>query len=131
MKLLIDTHVLIWLIEGSENLSQVAKAAIEDEDNSLYLSIASLWEMTIKMSLGKLQLGIPLDRVIEDYILPTKIDILPIHLNHLNHLLILRDLPLHHRDPFDRLLISQSQSEELTLVSGDRLFRDYSIQLLW
>jgi PIN domain nuclease of toxin-antitoxin system len=84
--------------------------------------------MTIKMSMGKLQLGIPLDRVIENYILPTKIDILPIHLN---HLLILRDLPLHHRDPFDRLLISQSQSEELTLVSGDRLFRDYSIQLLW
>jgi PIN domain nuclease of toxin-antitoxin system len=128
MNLLIDTHVLIWLIEGSENLSQAAKYAIEDEDNSLYLSIASLWEMTIKMSLGKLQLGIPLDRVIENYILPTKIDILPIHIN---HLLILRDLPLHHRDPFDRLLISQSQSAELTLVSGDRLFSDYSIQLLW
>jgi PIN domain nuclease of toxin-antitoxin system len=128
MKLLIDTHVLIWLIEGSENLSQSAKEAIENEDNSLYLSIASLWEMTIKMSLGKLQLGIPLDRVMENYILPTKIDILPIHLN---HLLVLRDLPLHHRDPFDRLLISQSQSEGLTLVSEDRIFRDYSIQLLW
>ncbi|WP_310485575.1 type II toxin-antitoxin system VapC family toxin [Chamaesiphon sp. VAR_48_metabat_403] len=128
MNLLLDTHVLIWLVEGSDNLSQSAKQAIEDEQNSLYLSIASLWEMTIKMSLGKLQLGISLDRIVESYLLPTSIEILPINLN---HLLILRDLPLHHRDPFDRILISQAQSEELTLVSADRLFSDYLVQILW
>jgi PIN domain nuclease of toxin-antitoxin system len=128
MNLLLDTHVLIWLVEGSDNLSQSAQQAIEDEQNSLYLSIASLWEMTIKMSLGKLQLGISLDRIVESYLLPTSIEILPINLN---HLLILRDLPLHHRDPFDRILISQAQAEELTLVSGDRLFGDYLVQILW
>ncbi len=110
------THVLIWLVKGSDNLSQAAKQAIEDEKNSLHLSIASLWEMTIKMTLGKLQLGMSIDRIVESYILPSGMEIIPIHLN---HLLVLRDLPLHHRDPFDRLLISQSQSEKLTLGSGD------------
>ena len=128
MNLLLDTHVLIWLVEGSENLSQSAKQAIENEQNSLYLSIASLWEMSIKMSLGKLQLGISLDRIVESYLLPTSIEILPININ---HLLVLLDLPSHHRDPFDRMLISQAQAEELTLVSGDRLFGDYLVQLLW
>jgi PIN domain nuclease of toxin-antitoxin system len=128
MKLLLDTHVLIWLVEGTDNLSQAARQAIEDEDNSLHLSIVGLWEMTIKTSLGKLQLKIPLDRIMESYIIPSGIEILPIHFN---HLLVLRDLPLHHRDPFDRLLISQAQSEELTLVSSDGFFGDYSVQILW
>ena len=128
MKLLLDTHVLIWLVEGSDNLSPAARQAIENEDNNLYLSIASLWEITIKISLGKLQLGIPLDRIVESYLLPTSIEILPINLN---HLLVLQDLPLHHRDPFDRILISQAQAEELTVLSGDRLFGDYSVRVLW
>jgi PIN domain nuclease of toxin-antitoxin system len=114
MQLLLDTHVLIWLVEGNDSLTPAAKQAIENEDYSLDLSIASLWEMTIKMSLGKLRLDVPLDRIMESYILPSGIEILPINLN---HLLVLRDLPLHHRDPFDRLLISQARAEELTLVS--------------
>jgi PIN domain nuclease of toxin-antitoxin system len=84
--------------------------------------------MTIKTSLGKLQLKIPLDRIMESYILPSGIEILPIDFD---HLLVLRDLPLHHRDPFDRLLISQAQTEELTLVSSDGFFSDYSLQILW
>jgi PIN domain nuclease of toxin-antitoxin system len=128
MKLLLDTHVLIWLVEGSDNLSQLAKQAIEDENNSLHLSIASLWEMTIKMTLGKLQLGMSIDLIVESYLLPTGIKILPIHLN---HLLVLRELPLHHRDPFDRLLISQAQAEKLTLVSGDRVFINYPVNIRW
>lgn len=128
MKLLLDTHVLIWLVEGTDNLSQAARQAIEDEDNSLHLSIVSLWEMTIKTSLGKLQLKIPLDRILESYIIPSGIEILPIHFD---HLLVLRDLPLHHRDPFDRLLISQAQAEGLTLVSSDGFFSNYSVQTLW
>ncbi|WP_310487254.1 type II toxin-antitoxin system VapC family toxin [Chamaesiphon sp. VAR_69_metabat_338] len=128
MKLLLDTHVLIWLVEGSNSLSQPAQQAIEDDGNSLHLSIASLWEMTIKMTLGKLQLGMPIELIVESYLIPTGIEILPIHLN---HLLVLRDLPLHHRDPFDRLLISQAQSERLTLISGDRVFGNYPVQILW
>lgn len=79
MKLLLDMHVLIWLVEGTDNLSQAARQAIENEDNSLHLSIVSLWEMTIKTSLGKLQLKIPLDRILESYIIPSGIEILPIH----------------------------------------------------
>jgi PIN domain nuclease of toxin-antitoxin system len=128
MKLLLDTHVLIWLVEGNDSLTQAAKEAIENEDYHLYLSIASLWEMTIKMSLGKLRLDVSLDRILESYILPSGIEILPINLH---HLLVLRDLPLHHRDPFDRLLISQARAEELTLVSGDGLFGDYLVPILW
>jgi PIN domain nuclease of toxin-antitoxin system len=82
MNLLLDTHVLIWLIEGNQNLSQTARSAIEDESNGLHLSIASLWEITIKTSLGKLELGIPLEQIVENFILPSGIEILPIHLPH-------------------------------------------------
>jgi PIN domain nuclease of toxin-antitoxin system len=128
MDLLLDTHVIIWSIQGNEHLSQTARKAIEDEDNSLYLSIASIWEIAIKLGLGKLELSIPLDRVLDDFIIPSGIEILSIEIS---HLLVLRDLPLHHRDPFDRLLISQSQSELLTLISGDRIFSDYAVNILW
>jgi PIN domain nuclease of toxin-antitoxin system len=128
MNLLLDTHILIWLIEGSKNLSPTARQAIEDESNRLNFSIASLWEVTIKTSLGKLELGIPLEQILENFILPSGIEILPIHLP---HLLVLRDLPLHHRDPFDRLLISQAKSESLTVVSEDSMFAQYKIELLW
>lgn len=92
MNLLLDTHILIWLIEGSEKLSQIARHGIEDENNTLYLSIASLWEITIKTSLGKLELGIPLEQIVTNFILPSGIEILPIHLP---HLLVLRNLLLH------------------------------------
>jgi PIN domain nuclease of toxin-antitoxin system len=128
MRLLLDIHVLIWLVEGNEDLSNAAKLAIEADDNSLYLSIASLWEITSKISLGKLDLGVALERVINDYVIPGGIEILPIHLNHLS---VLRNLPLHHRDPFDRLLIPQAQAEGLTVVSRDRLFGNYPVQTLW
>lgn len=128
MNLLLDTHILIWLIDGSEKLNQTARYAIEDESNSLYLSIASLWEITIKTSLGKLELGIPLEQITTNFILPSGFKILPIHLS---HLLVLKDLPFHHRDPFDRMLISQAISESLTLVSEDRAFADYTVKTLW
>lgn len=128
MNLLLDTHILIWLIEGSEKLSQTAKHAIADDRNRINLSIASLWEITIKTSLGKLQLGLPLEQVVENFLLPGGIEILPIHLP---HLLVSRALPLHHRDPFDRLLISQAKSESLTLVSEDHSFSRNTVETLW
>ncbi|NMG60070.1 type II toxin-antitoxin system VapC family toxin [Geitlerinema sp. P-1104] len=127
MKLLLDTHILIWLIEGNPNLSQTARQAIEDESNTLDLSIVSLWEITIKTSLGKLELAIPLEQIVINFILPSGIQILPIQLS---HLLILQTLPFHHRDPFDRLLISQAKSEGLTLVSGDGMFEQYEVKIL-
>jgi PIN domain nuclease of toxin-antitoxin system len=128
MKLLLDTHILIWLVEGDSSLSSIAKQSIEDPENSPNLSIASLWGITIKLSLGKLYLQIPLEQVVENYIVPSGIEILPVHLN---HLLSLRELPLHHRDPFDRILISQAMAENMTLVSSDRAFSNYSVPICW
>ncbi len=128
MRLLLDTHIFIWLIDGNPKLSQTARQAIEDESNTLHLSIVSLWEITIKTSLGKLELAIPLEQIFINFILPSGIEILPIHLP---HLLILQTLPFHHRDPFDRLLISQAKSEILTLVSEDGMFEQYEVEILW
>ncbi len=128
MQFLLDTHVLIWLLEGNKNLSNVAKATIEDENNSLYLSVASLWEITIKLSLGKLDLQISIEDMVESFLIPSGIEILPIEIGHLS---ILRELPLHHRDPFDRLIISQAKADELTLISTDGVFTQYSLKLLW
>ncbi len=127
MRLLLDTHIFIWLIEGNPNLSQAAREAIEDESNTLHLSIVSLWEITIKTSLGKLDLAIPLEQIVINFILPSGMEILPIHLP---HLLILQKLPFHHRDPFDRLLIAQAKSEGLTLVSEDGTFEQYEVKIL-
>jgi PIN domain nuclease of toxin-antitoxin system len=127
MRLLLDTHIFIWLIDGNPNLSQTARQAIEDENNTLHLSIVSLWEITIKTSLGKLELAIPLEQIVINFILPSGIEILPIHIP---HLLLLQTLPFHHRDPFDRLLISQAKSETLTLVSQDRMFEQYEVDIL-
>jgi PIN domain nuclease of toxin-antitoxin system len=128
MRVLLDTHVLIWLVEGDKNLSSVARSAIEDEDNSLYLSIASLWEITIKLSLGKLDLQLSVDEMVESFLIPGGIEILQIETSHLS---ILRDLPLHHRDPFDRLIIAQAQAENMTLISADGVFARYGVDLVW
>ncbi len=127
MRILLDTHVLIWLVEGDKNLSTVARSAIEDQDNSLYLSIASLWEITIKLSLGKLDLQLSVDEMVESFLIPGGIEILQIQTRHLS---ILRDLPLHHRDPFDRMIIAQAKSEKMTLVSADGLLDQYGVNLL-
>jgi PIN domain nuclease of toxin-antitoxin system len=136
MQFLLDTHVLIWLLEGNKNLSNVAKSTIEDDNNSLYLSVASLWEITIKLSLGKLDLQISVEDMVESFLIPGGIEILPIEIRHLS---ILRDLPLHHRDPFDRIIIAQAKADELTLISTDGVFvhevdlkeNRYSLNLLW
>jgi PIN domain nuclease of toxin-antitoxin system len=128
MRILLDTHVLIWLVEGDKNLSAVARSAIEDEGNSLYLSIVSLWEITIKLSLGKLDLQLSVDEMVESFLIPGGIEILQIETSHLS---ILRDLPLYHRDPFDRLIIAQAKSEQMMLVSADGVFERYGVDLLW
>jgi PIN domain nuclease of toxin-antitoxin system len=128
MRILIDTNVLIWLLEGSDSLSSRARYAIEDDENSLYLSIVSLWEITIKLSLGKLDLQMPVDKIVKSFVIPGGIEILPIEIIHLS---ILRDLPLHHRDPFDRLLIAQAKAEQMNLLSVDGVFDLYGVELLW
>lgn len=118
MNYLIDTQALIWYYEGNEQLSHAAKNVIADIDNQLYVSIASLWEMAIKISIGKLLLSNSLESWIEkmEYDDIKVLSILP------QHIISLTTLPLHHKDPFDRIIISQAIQEDLVLISSDHIF---------
>lgn len=126
MKLLLDTHILLWYLEGHPNLPDAQRLMIEDRRNQVVVSVASLWEMTIKMSIGKLDLMDDL-ATIEKTLQLQGIPVLPIQTSHLQHLL---SLPFLHRDPFDRLIIAQAISESMTLVSHDAAFSAYSVSLL-
>jgi PIN domain nuclease of toxin-antitoxin system len=128
MRLLLDTHAFIWADDEPEKLSPAAKASCEDPANELMLSVASVWEMQLKIMLGKLALRNPLRSVIEDWIQQNMIVILPVSVEHIFHL---DTLSTHHKDPFDRLLIAQARSEGLTIVTQDRAFALYNIPVLW
>ena len=124
MKLLLDTHVFIWWDSQSTSLSASMRAVCEDPENTLYLSMVSVWEMQIKAQIGKLDLDRPLPLLISDQLESNSVKILPIELP---HIFALGTLPMHHRDPFDRLLISQAQSEGLVLVSDDAIISQYDV----
>lgn len=127
MKLLLDTHVFIWWADQPEKLSPAALSALKDEANELLLSVASVWEMQIKIQLGKLKLSLPLKELVKNQQETNDITVSPVALT---HVLALDALPFHHKDPFDRLLIAQSIEEDLTLVSADSQFSAYSVKLL-
>jgi PIN domain nuclease of toxin-antitoxin system len=126
MNLIIDTHALIWHIEGNKRLKKKAAFAIENTGNSVYVSKASLWEMAIKIGLGKLEMSIPFDEL-EVYLGKNEFLILDYNFEHLKTLLT---LPFHHSDPFDRLIISQAITDDLTVITHDSIFRNYSVKLL-
>ncbi len=126
MKLLLDTHILLWYLEDHANLPKAQRLMIEDRRNQVAVSAACLWEMTIKISIGKLDMMDDL-ATIEATLRQQGIQILPIQTAHLQRLL---SLPFHHRDPFDRLIISQALAEEMTLVSNDSAFSAYPVALL-
>jgi PIN domain nuclease of toxin-antitoxin system len=128
MKLLLDTHTFIWWDSEPSQLSSAALSACQDRTNSLLLSVVSVWEMQIKSQLGKLRLSLPLPEIIRRQQQTNKIEILPISLD---HVLMLQNLPPHHGDPFDRLLIAQANVEGAFLVSNDTCFSDYPVKLLW
>ena len=127
MKLLLDTHIFIWWADHPEKLSQAALSAQEVEANELLLSVASVWEIQIKIRLGKLKLSLPLKELVESQQETNDLKILPVVLT---HVLALDALPFHHKDLFDRLLIAQSIEEDATLVSADSQFSAYSVKLL-
>src|SRR5205085_7863072 len=127
MKLLLDTHIFIWWVDQPEKLSPAALSALEDEANELLLSVASVWEMQIKIQLGKLKLSLPLKELINNQLETNDLTVSPVALT---HVLALDSLPFHHKDPFDRLLIAQSVEEELTIVTTDSQFSAYSVKLL-
>jgi PIN domain nuclease of toxin-antitoxin system len=127
MNLLIDTHILIWYIAGHPNLNKTMINLLEDPGNNLSISVASLWEIAIKVGKGKLDLGIEFHEL-EAILNQLNIQVLSIQFSDLNvHL----TLPFHHTDPFDRIIISQSISQNLILMSADSAFKDYPIQNIW
>jgi PIN domain nuclease of toxin-antitoxin system len=129
LKLLLDTHTFLWFINGDTKLSVPAREAIEDLNNERFISIASIWEMSIKNGLGKLPFAQPIEIFIPDQLKANRIDILPITQE---HAFLAGRLPLHHRDPFDRMLIAQSLSEKIPLVSSDSTFDAYAdLTRLW
>ncbi|HWP49701.1 MAG TPA: type II toxin-antitoxin system VapC family toxin [Candidatus Limnocylindrales bacterium] len=128
MKLLLDTHTFIWWDSEPSKLSPQALVLCQDRGNSVLLSVASVWEMQIKLQLDKLRLTLPLAEMIESQQQTNNIEVLPITLT---HVLTLGELPSHHKDPFDRLLIAQAKVEGAVLVSKDPIFAMYSIQVLW
>jgi PIN domain nuclease of toxin-antitoxin system len=129
MKVLLDTHTFLWFLLDAKSLSTKAKALIEDANTQPRLSIASLWEIAIKLSLGKLQIPQPFERFIQTQLDLNKIGILPIEIRHLEKV---SALPLHHhRDPFDRLLIAQATVENISIISADPAFDAYPVTRLW
>ncbi len=126
MTVLLDTHTFLWWITDGPRLSRRAKKAIAD--SSCLLSVASCWEMAIKASLGHLDVPAPLDRFLQRQIEINGFQILPVSLE---HAAAVRDLPFHHRDPFDRLIAVQARLEEVAVVSADPLFGKYGVKRVW
>ena len=127
MNLLLDTHTFLWFVNDDPRLSNHLKDLIENENNIRYLSIASLWEMSIKYNLGKLTLAPSYEEFVEQEIITSSINLLNIELEHLK---INATLPFHHRDPFDRLIIAQSMAENIPVITVDSVFNKYSIILI-
>jgi PIN domain nuclease of toxin-antitoxin system len=128
MRALLDTNSFLWFISGNDKLSEAAKIFISDFNNELILSTASLWEIAIKVSIGKLELLQPYGKLIPQQLEENDIDVLPITLKHLTKLI---ELSFHHRDPFDRLIIAQALMEKIPIISSDTIFTDYPVKLIW
>jgi PIN domain nuclease of toxin-antitoxin system len=126
--LLLDTHTFLWFCQDDPALSATAKGLIEDPANRKLVSVAGAWEIAIKAGLGKLNLGEPSKTYIPNALARTGFELLPISLAHAT---AVESLPLHHRDPFDRLLVAQAMIEKLPLVSADRVLDPYGVNRLW
>ncbi len=127
MKLLLDTHIFIWWADEPEKLSANIFAALEDENNTLILSVVSAWEIQIKYQLGRLSLSQSLEDLIASQQQTNDLQLLPVEFRHRWGL---QTLPQHHTDPFDRLLIAQAITEICTLVSADTKFPSYPVNLI-
>ena len=128
MKVLLDTHCWLWWIAQPEKLNEVARREIIDRKNDVYLSAASSWEIAIKYSLGELVLPEPPEDFVPKRLARDAIFPLPVH--HL-HALHVCKLPYHHKDPFDRLIISQAMIEGIPIMTVDRQFESYDVKLIW
>jgi len=127
MNLLLDTHTFIWFVNGDKDISSKAIELIENPDNLSLISIASIWEIAIKASLGKLRLTNEF-HTIRDLILENGLQILPITFSHTEKVYT---LPFHHRDPFDRIIIAQAIVEKCTVITKDSNFSKYELLVKW
>jgi PIN domain nuclease of toxin-antitoxin system len=127
MKVLLDTHVWLWMMSTPERLNKTARAVLEDASVELSLSVASAWEVGIKHARGKLPLPCPVTKLVTDSVERFGMKVLPIHLH---HALAAAALPSHHSDPFDRLLVAQATLEEMRLATADQLVSQYG-DVLW
>ena len=128
MKVLLDTNAFLWLITDDDRLSENARQTFLNPENSLFFSAASLWEICIKKSLGKISLKDGWFQTIQEEMEINTIQWLPIEMAHCAEV---TELPFHHRDPFDRMLIAQAIVEEMRLLSRDSRLLDYAIELIW
>jgi len=128
VRCLLDTHTFIWWDQKSTDLPPKARALFNDTSTLLLLSIASVWEIQIKLAIGKLALPRPLINIVNDQIETNQIKLLPITLPHISGL---AGLPMHHRDPFDRMLIAQAITEQIPIISADSIMGQYPVTVIW
>lgn len=126
MNLILDTHILIWILDGNPKVTPEIRTTIEDPQNHIFISQATIWELTIKISIGKLILPIPLSDLFF-YIERSGWAILPIQNS---DFLKLQDLPFHHTDPFDRIIISQCLNHNFNLITQDKSFKSYGLSII-
>ena len=127
MNYLLDTHTLIWFLEDDKALSKRAKARIEDSESKVFVSIVALWEIAIKTSLRKLTISRTIDEILIE-IEELEIKLLPIDPDAVKQV---QNIPFHHRDPFDRMMICQAQVNDYTVITRDPAFKDYAVDVFW
>lgn len=128
MRVLVDTHVFLWWVEGDRALPAKARAALANQENECLISPVSAWELAIKAALGKLKLALPVERYVVEHIAANGFRALDIRMAHIGRL---ETLGPHHGDPFDRLLIAQALVEKLPVVTADPVFRKYGVKRIW
>jgi PIN domain nuclease of toxin-antitoxin system len=128
MRVLLDTHCFLWWVSDAPRLSSKARAAVADPDNECLVSLASCWEMAIKISQGKLKLSAAIERFLPDQL--TINGFAPLEIG-FRHVARIASMPFHHRDPFDRLLAAQALEERIPIISADATFRRYGVKRIW
>lgn len=128
MKVLLDTHTFLWINNDVAQLSETVKKLCASGEHDFYLSMASPWEIQIKNQLGKLALDMSVEELVNKNVQENNIKLLPITLAHISYL---AQLPRHHNDPFDRIIIAQAKLEDMTVVTVDHAFAEYPVKIFW
>jgi PIN domain nuclease of toxin-antitoxin system len=126
MRLLLDTHAWLWLLGGDARLPSKLRTELQGGEHTVFLSVVSCWEVAIKVGLGKLQLPVPVDTLLQE--VSSAFEILNVRVEHVQRL---TTLPRHHGDPFDRMLVAQAIAEDLTIVTADAAFHQYAAGIFW